>query len=155
MPEGTGTETLLIERTFQAPPDAVFDAWTNTEVLRRWFHADRDWDTTEAEVDVRVGGVVRLAMRNTDNGEVYGATGEYTEVDPPTRLAFTWSWDDGARDTLIEIDFEPVGEGATRVRFTHSGLPDEPSKVNHEGGWGRCFDNLDEALAEAGAGRAG
>ena len=147
MSEQTGTETLVIERTFRAPVQAVFDAWTNEEVLRRWFHANRDWETAEASVDVRVGGAVRLAMRNPEDGAVYGATGEYTEVDPPTRLAFTWSWDDGATDTLIEVDFEPRGEDATHVRFTHSGLPDEATRVDHESGWGKCFDNLAEALA--------
>jgi uncharacterized protein YndB with AHSA1/START domain len=143
----TGTETLVIERTFAAPAEAVFDAWTNEEVLSRWFHAEREWETAEAEVDVRVGGTVRLAMRDPANGNVYGATGQYTEVDPPARLAFTWSWDDGAKDTLIEIDFEPLGADSTHVRFTHSGIPDEASRIDHEGGWGRCFDNLDRALA--------
>jgi uncharacterized protein YndB with AHSA1/START domain len=145
--EAPASETLVIERTFRAPAHAVFDAWTDEEVLRRWFHAERDWETAEASVDVRVGGAVRLAMRNPHTGEVHGASGEYTEVDPPNRLAFTWSWDDGAVDTLIEIDFEPLGDEATHVRFTHAGLPDEASRIDHEGGWGRCFDNLDRALA--------
>jgi uncharacterized protein YndB with AHSA1/START domain len=144
--EQTTGETLLIERTFQAPADAVFDAWTNEEVLLRWFHAERDWETAEATVDVRVGGAVRLVMRNPQNGNVYGASGHYTEVERPTRLAFTWSWDDGAENTLIEIDFEPLGAEATHVRFTHSGLPDEASRIDHEGGWNRCFDNLERAL---------
>jgi uncharacterized protein YndB with AHSA1/START domain len=141
------TETLLIERTFQAPAQAVFDAWTNEEVLRRWFHANRDWETAEASVDVRVGGALRLAMRDPSDGGTHGATGHYTEVDPPTRLAFTWSWDDGPEDTLIEIDFEPLDGNSTAVRFTHSGLPDEASARSHEGGWTRCFDNLDQVLA--------
>jgi len=145
--ESTARETLLIERTFNAPADAVFDAWTNEAVLRRWFHADRDWETAEATVDLRVGGALRLVMRNPANEKSYGASGVYTEVERPTRLAFTWNWDDGAVDTLIEIDFEPLGDEATHVRFTHRGLPDEESRIDHEGGWGRCFDNLEAALA--------
>ena len=55
----TDTKTLRIERTYQAPAQAVFDAWTTEEVMRRWWHAEHDWETTEAEVDLRVGGVVR------------------------------------------------------------------------------------------------
>ena len=43
--------TLRIERTYQAPAEAVFDAWTSVEVIRRWWHAEHDWETTEAEVD--------------------------------------------------------------------------------------------------------
>ena len=141
------TETLRIERIFRAPAQAVFDAWTNPEVLRRWFHSQPDWETPEATVDVRVGGTFRLAMRNPRDGAVYAGSGHYTEVDPPTRLAFTWSWDDGAEDTIVEIDLQPLGDEETHVRFTHGGLPDEPSRLDHEGGWARCFDNLDAVLA--------
>ena len=46
---------VRIERTFDAPIQEVFDAWTSEEVLRRWWHADPDWETPSAEVDVRVG----------------------------------------------------------------------------------------------------
>jgi uncharacterized protein YndB with AHSA1/START domain len=142
-------ETLRLQRTFQAPARAVFDAWTSEEVLRRWFYGQPGWETPEAEVDLRVGGAVRIVMRNPDKGEDHGGGGRYTEVDPPTRLAFTWTWDrDEGRETLIEIDFEEA-EGATTVRFTHNGLRDEESARDHEGGWNTCFDNLERALEAA------
>ena len=95
-----------MERTFQAPAERVFDAWTSEEVLRRWWHAEHDWETTEAEVDLRVGGDVRVVMRDPDKDVEHGGGGRYTEVDPPHRLAFTWVWDDEPHETLIEIDFE-------------------------------------------------
>ena len=60
----TDTKTLRIERTFQAPAQAVFDAWTSEEVIRRWWQAEHGWETSEAEVDLRVGGAVRVVMRN-------------------------------------------------------------------------------------------
>ena len=56
--------TLRMERTYRAPAQAVFDAWTSEEVMRRWWHAEHDWETTEATVDLRVGGAVRVVMRN-------------------------------------------------------------------------------------------
>ena len=100
------TKTLRMERTFRAPAEAVFEAWTSEEVLRRWFHAEHDWETTEAEVDLRVGGTLRVVMRNPHDDVEHGGGGSYTEVDPPTRLAFTWIWDDyPERKTLIELDF--------------------------------------------------
>lgn len=144
--------TLRIERTFQAPAEAVFDAWTNEEVLRRWFHAGQDWDTPEAMVDLRVGGALRVVMRNPDGGAEHGGGGHYTEVDRPTRLAFTWIWDDDDRQTLIEIDFEESA-GTTTARFTHSGLRDEDSVRKHEDGWTKCFDNLERALRAVPPGR--
>ena len=64
---------LRIERTFEAPARAVFEAWTSPEVLRRWLHANPDWDTPVAEVDLRVGGAVRIVMRDPENGAEHGA----------------------------------------------------------------------------------
>jgi uncharacterized protein YndB with AHSA1/START domain len=142
-------ETLNLERTFRAPPDAVFDAWTSEEVMRRWFYGRSDLEAPEAEVDLRLGGAVRVVMRNPESGEEHGGGGRYTEIDRPTRLAFTWSWDEDDRETLIEIDFEEDG-GATRVSFTHSNLRDKESARNHEEGWKTCFDNLDRALSASG-----
>jgi uncharacterized protein YndB with AHSA1/START domain len=61
--EVSGDRTLRIERTFNAQAEAVFDAWTS-EVMRRWWHVGRDWATAEAQVDLRVGGAVRVVMRD-------------------------------------------------------------------------------------------
>ena len=140
--------TLRMERTYQAPARAVFDAWTSEEVMRRWWHAEHDWETTVAEVDLRVGGTVRVVMRNPHDDVEYGGGGHYTEIDPPTRLAFTWIWDGDDTRQLIEIEFEEEG-GATTVRFTHSGLWDEEAVRSHEDGWGKAFDNLERTLAAA------
>ena len=104
-----------------------------------------DWETTEAEVDLRVGGAVRVVMRDPEEDVEYGGGGHYTEIDPPTRLAFTWVWDDEPHETLIEIEFEET-DGATTVRFAHNGLWDEEAVRSHEDGWGNCFDNLERAL---------
>ena len=133
--------TLQIERTYQAPAQAVFDAWTSEEVMRRWFHAEHDWETPTAEVDLRLGGAVRVVMRDPREGTEHGGGGTYTEIERPHRLVFTWLWDGNATRQLIEIDFEEA-DGVTTVRFTHSGLWDEEAVRSHEGGWGKAFDNL-------------
>jgi uncharacterized protein YndB with AHSA1/START domain len=142
------TNTLRIERTFQAAAERVFDAWTSEEVIRRWWQAEHDWETTEAEVDLRVGGVVRVVMRDPKKDAEYGGGGRYTEIEPPSRLAFTWIWDGDTRRTLIEIDFEERA-GVTTVRFTHSGLWDEEAVRSHEGGWSNIFDSLQRTLEAA------
>lgn len=143
-------QTLRIERTFQAPAERVFDAWTSEEVMRRWFHGEHAWETPHAEVDLRIGGAVRVVMRDPDKDVEHGGGGHYTEIEPPNRLAFTWTWDDDDRRTLIELDFAEAG-GATTVVLTHSALRDEESVRSHEGGWSNCLDNLEVALAEQAA----
>jgi uncharacterized protein YndB with AHSA1/START domain len=138
---------LRIERTFDAPAQAVFDAWTSEEVMRRWFHADPEWETPTAEVDLRVGGRLRVVMRDPKAGEDYGASGEYTVIDPPQRLVFTWVWDDDpSHPQLIELEFSER-DGATTVLMVSSGITTEKGRDEHEDGWHKCFDNLDRALA--------
>jgi uncharacterized protein YndB with AHSA1/START domain len=139
-------ETLRLQRTFGAPAATVFEAWTSEEVLRRWWHTEHGWETSEAEVDLRIGGTVRVVMRDPEKDVEHGGRGTYTEIDPPRRLAFTWTWDGDTRQTLIEIDFEEA-DGVTTVRFTHSGLWDEEAVRSHEDGWGKLFDRLGRVLA--------
>jgi len=142
------SRTLRIERTFQAPATAVFDAWTREEVIRRWWRVENSWETSQAEVDLQVGGVVRVVMRDPDKDASYGGGGRYTEIERPTRLAFTWTWDNDTRETLIEIDFEESA-GATRVTFTHRRLWDEDAVRNHEDGWSKILDRLRRTLQTA------
>jgi uncharacterized protein YndB with AHSA1/START domain len=134
-----------MERTFDAPAQRVFDAWTSPEVLRRWWHAEHHWETTLAEVDLRVGGAVRVVMRDPEKDVEYGGGGQYLEIDPPRRLVFTWYWDGNDTRQVIEVDFEEA-DGVTTVRFTHRDLWNEEAVRDHEDGWNNCFDNLDRAL---------
>jgi uncharacterized protein YndB with AHSA1/START domain len=141
------SRTLRIERTFDASAQAVFEAWTSEEVMRRWFHANPDWETPTAEVDLRVGGEVRVVMRDPSDGAEYGARGRYTVVEPPSLLAMTWVWDDDPENPqMIELEFSERG-GRTTVVMINSGIPTEGRRESQESGWNRCFDNLDNALA--------
>jgi uncharacterized protein YndB with AHSA1/START domain len=90
--EGSGY-VVRIERTFAASAEDVFDAWTSPEVMRRWFHCAPDWSTPEAEVDLRLGGEVRVVMRKPDGTEAE-MQGEYTLIDRPHRLVMTWTFHD-------------------------------------------------------------
>ena len=145
----TGDRTLRIERTFHAPAEAVFDAWTSEEVIRRWWHVGPTGQTTEAEVDLRVGGVVRVVMRDPHKDAEYGGGGNYTEIDPPTRLAFTWIWDG---DTQADADRDRLrGDRRRHHRPLH---PQRPvgrgdRARDHEDGWSSCFDNLARSLEAA------
>lgn len=140
---------IRIERTFRAPVEVVFEAWTSAEMLRRWYPPGADWDTPVAEVDVRVGGKLRIVMRDPA-GDEFGGGGEYRELDPPKRLVFSWAWDrpDVAEGTqLVEVEFTDNQDGTTTVVMINRGLRDEQSRGSHREGWEGSFDNLELLLA--------
>jgi uncharacterized protein YndB with AHSA1/START domain len=142
-----GERTLRMERVFAAPITATFDAWTTVEVLRIWWPAGPGWDTPVAELDARVGGRLRLVMRDP-NGMEFGGEGRYLAIERPHRLAFTWRWDTaalGTHDQLIEVTFTDNRDGSTTVRLTNSGLTAAEEPLHREG-WDASFDNLDAVL---------
>ena len=145
-------QTLRMERAYRAPVQAVFDAWTSEEVTASLVPRRARLGDHRGEVDLRVGGDVRVVMRDPHKDVEYGGGGKYTEIEPPRRLAFTWLWDGNDKRQLIEVDFEET-DGITTVRFTHSGLWDEESVRSHEDGWGKCFENLERTLQPAAGGK--
>ena len=141
--------TIRIERTFRASVEAVFSAWTSPAMLRRWYQPGADWDVPLAELDLRVGGRLRVAMRNPA-GVVFAGGGEYREIDLNRRLTFTWTWDRpelGQGPQLVEVEFTDNGDGTTTVVLVNGGLRDEEARESHRDGWEASFDNLDDVLA--------
>jgi uncharacterized protein YndB with AHSA1/START domain len=143
--------SLELTHRFAAPRERVFEAWTNPELLRKWWAAGATWDTPRAEVDAREGGRYRLSMR-TDEGEVHTVFGEYREVRPPERLSYTWSWEEGpgpamegSENTLVVVDFIEDGDG-TLVKLTHSGFANAELKDLHVHGWQAVLANLESRL---------
>jgi uncharacterized protein YndB with AHSA1/START domain len=140
--------TLELEHRYAAPRERVFEAWTNPEVLKRWWAAAPTWETPLAEVDAREGGGYRLSMR-TDTGDVHTVRGEYTEVSPPERLAYTWSWEEGpdaamagSESTLVVVEFMEDGD-STLVKLTHSGFASDDIREMHVQGWRAVLANLE------------
>jgi len=140
-------EVVRIERTFEAPAEDVFDAWTSPEVMRRWYHAAPEWETPVAEVDLRVGGRWRVVMRRPDGSEAE-LRGEYTEIERPRRLAMTCSFNDDPSETeqLVEVTFSESGDSTTVV-LVNSRIPNEERRDSQNRGWGLCLDNLKGTLA--------
>jgi uncharacterized protein YndB with AHSA1/START domain len=137
---------VRIERTFAASAEDVFDAWTSPEVMRRWFHCAHDWATPEAEVDLHVGGKVRVVMRKPDGTEVE-AQGEYTLIDRPHRLVMTWSFDDdSSNEQLIELTFSE-SLGSTTVLLVNSGISTDERRDAQDWGWRGCLGELEQMLA--------
>jgi uncharacterized protein YndB with AHSA1/START domain len=138
-------KVVRIERTFDAPAEEVFDAWTSPEVIRRWFKPAQGWQEPSAEVDLRVGGTIRVVMR-TPEGEPVEAGGEYTLIERPHRLAFTWTFDDDpSNQQMIELEFTER-DGATTVLFINSNISEERRRDQQYDGWSTCFDEMERFL---------
>jgi uncharacterized protein YndB with AHSA1/START domain len=151
--ELTATD-LRLERTIDASPEEAFDAWTNPEVLRRWWAADPTWVTPVAEVDLRVGGRYRLSMEDPSTGTTHTVGGEYREVRRPERLVYSWSWErsDGQPDHASTVTVEFLSEGErTTIVLEHTDLASSESRDGHRKGWIACFDNLQARGIFAGA----
>jgi len=145
------TATLILERTYPATPQAVFNAWTQAQALERWFAPTDEMSTRVLELDLREGGQYRIQMIEAD-GAVNTVTGTFEAVDPPKQLVFSWGWEPGPGETPLDysrsrviVDIEPVTDGA-RLTLTHVRLPNEEMRNEHEGGWNGCLDRLTHHL---------
>ena len=97
-------------------------------------------------MDLRVGGTVRVVMRTPD-GEPVGAGGEYTLIERPHRLAFTWTFeDDPSNQQMIELEFTER-DGATTVLFVNSDISEAERRDAQYEGWWTCFDEMGRVLA--------
>src|SRR5688500_2024100 len=75
---------LNLVRTFNAPIELVFEAWTQPKHIKNWF-APSGFTTPEAEFDARPGGEVRICMRGPD-GTDYWSSGNVVEINAPTKV---------------------------------------------------------------------
>lgn len=134
---------IVMRRTIKAPPEKVFEAIVDPHLIRRWMCPEA-LTVASIDNDPVVGGSFRLVMREAD-GRVYPAHGIYREIDPPRRLAFSWTWENDmitGIETEILIELTPEG-GNTLFVMTHSGLPSEAERQSHQGGWISAINQLE------------
>ena len=142
MPAEARTEPIVHERQIDASPETVFAFFTDPEKLTRWLAA-------EATVDPRPGGVYWQTHLGRD-GERYLMRGECVEVSAPSRIVFTWGFENDNRDvrpgsSTVEVTLEPR-DGGTWLRLVHRDLP-ESERGDHDAGWVTMLDRLADAVA--------
>lgn len=138
-----GPALVQVRRVVPARPGEVYRAWTEPELVQRWFKP-RGGSSAGAEMDVRVGGSYRWGMKLL--GHVYYAVGEYVAVEPPDRLVFTFGWERTLlvrlADSLVTVELNDH-RGDTEVVITHERLPNRGQRVLHGAGWRACLRDLD------------
>jgi len=144
-------KVLRMERLIAAPPERVFDLWTEPELLTQWWGPD-GFDVPASAMDVRPGGHWKTTMRSPD-GTLHTVSGVYREIKAPRRLVFTWGWDDeqGVRghETEVTVTFEAT-PGGTRLVLQQQAFQSAEQRDRHGYGWGSSFDCLERFAKQGG-----
>ena len=137
--------TLELTRVLPAAPSVVFHAVSDGAELAKWF-GPNGFSIPNLDFEPRVGEPDRIEMQPPD-GERFYLAGEFREVDPPRRLAYTFVWEPPDPDdveTQVSLSFRDLGE-STEVSFTQGPFKTEERRALHRDGWTDSFDKL-EAL---------
>lgn len=136
--------SLTIKRRFNAPPAQVYAAWTDPNMIARWFGPE-GVERVEAETDLRVGG--RYHVRMHVPGDQHDVMGVYREIVPNEKLVFTWAWKSTPeRESLVTVTFKPDGAG-TILTLLHEQFFDADARDRHQSGWTGAIDKLEKLFA--------
>ena len=148
VPPQSGELTLEMKRVLPAAPSVVFAAFSDPDKLATWWGPER-FTVASLEFDTRVGASYRIEMQPPE-GDAFYLTGEFREVDPPVRLAFTFVYDDPDPDdvvTLVELSFRDLGE-STEVVFAQGPFKTAARRGLHQAGWTDSFDKLEQFISK-------
>jgi uncharacterized protein YndB with AHSA1/START domain len=140
--------SLEIKRFIRAPRDRVYAAWTVPAQLTKWFGPE-NVKTRNLIADAWVGGQFRWDLTDPDGKELT-ISGEYREVLPGKKVAFTWQLQDDEdwknHNSIVTVEFFDR-EGGTEIRLTHEKLPNEASRDDHTQGWNSVLYKLEKFLS--------
>jgi uncharacterized protein YndB with AHSA1/START domain len=144
---------IAMARTFNAPRELVFKAWTTPDLLKRWLYGPEDWRLMDCEIDLKVGGAIRWVWRHQD-GESMGLRGVYREIIPPDKLVFTEIFDDNwtGGETLVTITFVESGGKTTvtqSILYVSKAARDGALKSGMEEGMAVGYDRLEKLLIQS------
>jgi uncharacterized protein YndB with AHSA1/START domain len=150
----TADRELVLTRVIDAPRDKLYRAWTDAELLKRWF-APLPYTTPVAELDVRPGGANLIVMRGPDGNDMPNR-GVYLEVLENERLvftdAYTKAWEPSPKPfmTVILTFEDEAGKTRYTARVRHWTVADREAheKMGFHEGWGRCADQLAALVAK-------
>ena len=136
---------LAMKRVFKMAKRELFDAWSQPEIMQRWFFASRDASACcTVENQFTIDGVFKLVM--SDRGTDHVIDGKYIEIVRYNYIAFTWN-SPVVTDTLVTLEFRELSANRTEMILRHQFLPSSESSVMHQQGWAACLDNLESLVA--------
>ena len=136
--------SLTIKRHLNAPPAKVYAAWTDPQMIARWF-GPAGVESVEAKTDLRIGGRYHIIMHVP--GDRHDVMGVYREMVPNEKLVFTWAWKSTPeRESLVTVTLKPDGAG-TLLTLLHEQFFDADARDRHQQGWGGAIDKLEKLFA--------
>ncbi len=146
--------TVVITRIFDAPRALVFKAWTDPAQLAAWW-GPKGFTNPVCEVDLRVGGRLRIVMRAPDGAE-HPMIGIFREISAPERLVFSNIATDREGKILLEglttVIFADHGDGRTKLTVESRAVArvDYASRMleGMEAGWMQSIDRLGEHVSQ-------
>jgi uncharacterized protein YndB with AHSA1/START domain len=139
--------TLEMKRVLPAPPPVVFRCFSDANELAKWW-GPKGFTTPSVDFDPRVGERYRIEMQPPE-GDPFHLAGEFRQVDPPSRLAFTFMWDPPDPDdveTEVSLSLRDVG-GSTEVALTQGPFKTEERRALHDDGWIDSLDRLEAVVS--------
>jgi uncharacterized protein YndB with AHSA1/START domain len=139
---------VVMTRVFDAPRQLVWDAFTQPELLKKWF-GPRGWSLSVCEVDLRVGGGFRFVMRGPD-GQEMGMRGVYRELSSPDRSVHIESFDDYPGESTVTAVFTEKNGKTTltaTVEYPSREVRDIVISTGMEHGAAESYDKLADLLA--------
>ena len=145
MNAAVATAPLEIVRRIDGGLADLWRAWTDADLLARWF-APGPMRAEVLELDAREGGRYRIRMHDPDGG-THTVGGRFRAVEPERRLVMSWAWEgDEDGESTVTVTLQPHADG-TELRIVHEGLPDEDTAAKHNEGWNGCLAKLDGVVA--------
>jgi uncharacterized protein YndB with AHSA1/START domain len=152
MPEGN--RIVRITHRFEGPPEPIFDAWLDPQMIGRWMFGPslRGEEILHLMVDPREGGT--FSFKVLRQGQEIDHVGTYLELKRPHRLKFTWGVvGESAGESVVTADIAPKAPG-TELNLTHEMDPEWAAYTKRtEEAWTKMLNALDKALSEHSADR--
>ena len=148
---------VKVVRSFKAPRDLVYKAYTTPELVKRWLLGPPGWTMPVCEMDVRVGGKYRWRWRSNEGGKEFGFHGEFKEVDAPAKLMHSEYYDPGdvggdmGEAALVRVDFTEdrgVTTMTTSMDFGNRRARDAAVATGMTDGMEQSYQLLDGVLAK-------
>jgi uncharacterized protein YndB with AHSA1/START domain len=137
---------LELKRVIPAPAPLVFAALSEASELAKWWGPE-GFTVPNLTFRARVGDSYRIEMQPPE-GNAFHITGEFREVSPPSRLAYTFAYEPPDPDdveTLVTLSLQGLG-GSTEVSLEHGTFKTEARRALHYDGWTESFDRLDRLI---------